>query len=122
MKKCRSLKWVGVALLVSLPVVIIIYRVFYAPDPCRTQATNELVVRYPGLKKLQHRQQRATEALLIRQRAQDVVVNLKMNSAQISPEQALQLSVQQVSELAALRKHQQQEFISLCHKLTGHSD
>jgi len=41
---------------------------------------------------------------------------------QISPEQALQLSMQQVGEVAALRKHQQQEFIALCHKLVDYPD
>lgn len=82
----------------------------------------ELAARYPGLKKLQQRQRRVTEALLVRQRAQDIVINLKMNSTQISPEQALQLSMQQVREVAALRKHQQQAFIALCHQLTDYPD
>jgi len=122
MKKYRSLKWIAGVLLVALIVIVAIFRVFHVSDLCMTSPTAELTARYPGLKKLQQRQQRLTEALLARQRAQDIVINLKMNSVQISPEQALQLSMQQVGEVAALRKHQQQEFIALCHKLVDYPD
>ena len=86
-------------------------------DPCSTETVEALVERYPQLKEIRERQQQETAKLLAMHRQQDVTVNLEMSSEQISPEEALKLSLLQIDQLAALRKRHSEEFKKLCHKV-----
>ncbi len=86
-------------------------------NPCLTKTTQELVTIYPDLNVLKKKHQLNTDKLLTLHRTQDVLINLKMTSEQIDPELALQISMQQVNELAAMRQAQEKEFNALCHNL-----
>lgn len=86
-------------------------------NPCLTKTAQELVTIYPELNALKKTHQLNTDKLLTLHRTQDVLINLKMTSEQIDPELALQISMQQVNEFAAMRQAQGNEFNALCHKL-----
>ena len=88
-------------------------------DPCLTQTVDALVEQYPRLKELREKQQNETAKLLAMQRQQDVIVNLEMSSEQMSPEQALRMSIGQIDQLAELRKHQSEEFRNMCHEVVS---
>lgn len=83
-------------------------------DPCSREDEQALVKRYPGLKELYTAQQAETEELLREHRRQDVRINLELSGQKIAPEDALRLSMQQIDELAALRKRQRAEFLRQC--------
>ena len=90
-------------------------------DPCLTETVEVLINRYPQLKDLKEKQQDETAKLLAMQRQQDLMVNLEMSSEQISPEQALRLSLGQIDQLAELRKRHSDEFKNLCHEVISKS-
>jgi len=112
-------KWIQVitlGLVISLVFMVVVLST-HPDDPCSTNSAQELTALYPDLNALAKKHQLDTDKLLTLHRTQDVLINLKMTSEQIDPEQALQISIQQVNELAVMRKFQADEFNALCHKL-----
>lgn len=107
---------VSLGLVLSLVLVAILLGV-KGDDPCSTMTAHELTAFYPELDELARKHQLETDKLLTLHRTQDVLVNLKMSSEQVDPEQALQISMRQVNELAAMRKAQMKEFDTLCRQL-----
>jgi len=98
--------WLLLAVLVGVGAIgggVYFATVFFKSDPCKTETEAVLLERYPQLKDLKARQQ-------------DVTVNIKMgHEAEVTPEQALQLSLIQADQLGALRKRQREEFDKMCH-------
>jgi hypothetical protein len=77
---------------------------------------------YPDLKHLRERQQNEMERLLEMHRRQDVIANLKMSNDEITPEQALRLSLDQGNQIAAMRDRQHQEFDNMCEAIVNKHD
>lgn len=103
------------ALVVALGLVALQH--FRATDPCLELEREALLSTYPELRELWERQQRETERLLARHRAQDVSVNVQLGAERITPEEALRLSLGQIDELAALRREHQEIFHRTCREL-----
>ncbi len=112
----RWAQWVSLGLVFSLVTLVVVLNV-KGDDPCKRMTTQELIAFYPELDELARKHQLETDKLLTLHRTQDVLVNLKMSSEQLDPEQALQISLRQVNEVAALRKAQAAEFEALCRKV-----
>lgn len=91
----------------------------YTADPCKTETQESLMEMYPDLKSLRERQQNEMERLLEMHRQQDVIANLKMSNDEITPEQALRLSLDQGNQIAAMRKRQHQEFNNMCEAIVN---
>lgn len=83
-------------------------------NPCLTETVDVLVGRYPQLKELKEKQQAEMAKLLAFHRQLDLNVNLEMSNEQVSPEQALRLSLIQLDQVATLRKNQAEAFNTLC--------
>lgn len=94
------------------------WRHFEAGDDCESADRETLISRYPALAELAERQRQETERLLALQRAQDMAVNVELGRDRISPEEALRLSLNQVNEIASLRKMHQEAFIQTCRELS----
>ena len=103
------------ALAVAIPGIIYIQRERH--DPCTHLSRTELAERYPRLAELLAQQSEESSRLLARQRTQDFEMNIEMNSKQISLEEALKASTQQVDEVAAMRKRHRQAFNAMCRKI-----
>ena len=88
-------------------------------NPCLTETVDVLIDRYPQLKELKDKQDDETEKLLEMHRQQDVIVNLKMSNAELSPDQALRISLGQIDQVAALRKRQHEEFKNMCQEVVA---
>lgn len=107
-----------VLLLVAvLAIPAFIYIQHQRHDPCTRLSRTELAQQYPRLAELLTRQSAETSRLLAQQRAQDFEMNIEMSSQQISMEEALKASTQQVDEVAALRKRHSEAFDALCRQL-----
>jgi hypothetical protein len=102
---------------VAIAVTGLIYVQKERHDPCTQLPRNELAERYPPLAELLEQQRVETTQLLARQRAEDFRMNVEMNSAQFSPEEALKASTQQIDEVAGMRERHKQAFEAMCHKL-----
>ncbi len=112
-------KWaqfVSLGLVFSLVLLVVVMNV-KRDDPCTTMSAQELIAFYPELDELARKHRLETDKLLTLHRTQDVLINLKMSSEQVDPEQALQISMRQVNDLAAMRKAQMAEFDALCREL-----
>ncbi len=119
MASAKLPKWAqltSLGLILAL-VLLVVALNFFRGDPCTNMTTAELVAFYPELDALARKHQLDTDKLLTLHRTQDVLVNLKMTSEQMDPERALQISMQQIKELAAMREAQLKEFNTLCRKL-----
>jgi len=86
-------------------------------DPCQKWSRTELAEIYLPLADLLERQRLESNQLLSRQRDQDFMINIDMNSEQITLEEALKASTQQIEAVAALRQQHSHEFDALCRKL-----
>ncbi|MDR2876580.1 MAG: hypothetical protein LBV36_00845 [Chromatiales bacterium] len=95
------------------------YRYFHAKDLCSAGVDREVLYSaYPSLRELSERQQQETERLLARQRAEDIAINQGIGEAgSLSPEEVLRMSVNQVSEIAALRREHRIAFEAQCRAL-----
>lgn len=117
-----SKKWWIWLILVSVCVAgvgVYLAAVVFKSDPCKTETEEVLIERYPQLKVLREKQQEETEKLLEMQRQQDVIINLKMGNEEISPDQALRFSLNQVDQLADLRKRHRKDFDKMCHEVVS---
>lgn len=94
------------------------WRHYAAADPCETADREALVARYPVLADLVERQRVESERLLVLQREQDMAVNQELSHDRISPEEALRLSLNQVNEIAALRRMHRAAFVQTCREVT----
>ncbi len=97
--------------------MVMVTPAWHRPSPCERETPAALAERFPELRALRARQRLETERLLNQQRVQDVIINMQMSSRKISPEEALRLSTGQVEALAALRRRQKAEFMTLCRRL-----
>jgi flagellar basal body-associated protein FliL len=114
--------WLLLAVLVGVGVIggaIYLATVVFKSDPCKTETEDVLIERYPQLKDLKESQTMMTEKLLEIQRQQDVTVNIRMGHEDITADQALQLSLIQADQLAALRKRQHEEFNRVCREVVA---
>ena len=109
-------QWVSLGLVFSLVLLVALLSV-KGDDPCKRMPARDLIAFYPELDELARKHRLQTDQLLTLHRTQDVLVNLKMSSEQIDPEEALRISLRQVKEVAALRKAQAEEFGALCRKV-----
>lgn len=112
------------ALLAGLLLVVAVlvfygYRHFHAADFCAGTDREMLYSSYPSLRDLAERQQRETERLLARHRAEDIAVNQELGEEGLTSEEALRMSVNQVEEIAALRREHRAAFERLCRDLAG---
>ncbi len=115
----KVLKW-GLVLVIAVAAVaggLMMVPVLRPASPCDTLSLQELVQRHPELQALRDRQRLETERLLARHRTEDVVINMQMSSQRISPEEALQRSMDQVQEVAELRSRQERDFRARCREL-----
>lgn len=90
-------------------------------NPCLTETQGVLMDRYPQLKELKDKQDDETEKLLEKHRQQDVIVNLKMSNAELSPDQALRISIGQIDQVAAMRKRQNEDFENMCQEVVANT-
>ena len=109
--------------LAALIVLVLVFaglawRHYGSADPCETADREALVVRYPALADLVERQRLESERLLVLQREQDMAVNQQLSQDGISPEEALRLSLNQVNEIAALRRMHRAAFVQVCREVT----
>ncbi len=117
----KMLKW-GIVLAVAASAVlgaVLMTPPLRAPSPCETKPKGELADLYPELQALLEQHRLETDRLLTRHRVQDVTINMLMSSQNITPEEALRLSMGQVDELAELRRRQDEAFMALCRRLVG---
>jgi hypothetical protein len=94
------------------------WRHYGAGDPCATADREALIARHPALADLAERQRAESERLLVLQREQDMAINLELSHDRITPEEALRLSLNQVNEIAALRRMHRDAFVRTCRELT----
>lgn len=94
------------------------WRHYGVGDPCETADREALIARYPVLAELVERQRLESERLLVLQREQDMAINLELSQDRISPEEALRLSLNQVNEIAALRRMHRGAFVQICREVT----
>jgi len=111
--------WLVVAIVLVAGTGIYFLTIKYTADPCKTETQESLMEMYPDLKSLRGRQQNEMERLLEMHRRQDVIANLKMSNDEITPEQALRLSLDQGNQIAAMRKRQHQEFNNMCEAIVN---
>ena len=102
-------------LIMAIPAIIYVQRERH--DPCTHLTRAQLAEKYPQLAELLAQQSVESSRLLARQRAQDFEMNLEMSDKQISLEDALKASTQQIDEVAAMRRHHSQVFDAMCRKL-----
>jgi uncharacterized membrane-anchored protein YhcB (DUF1043 family) len=114
--------WLIVAIVLVAGTGIYFLIIKYTADPCRTETQEALMEIYPDLKSLRERQQNEMERLLEMHRQQDVIANLKMSNDEITPEQALRLSLDQGNQIAAMRERQHQEFNNMCEAIVDKQD
>ena len=115
----KVLKW-GLVLVIAVAAVaggLMMVPALRPASPCDRQSLQELVQRHPELQALLDRQRLETERLLARHRAEDVMINMQMSSQRISPEEALRRSMEQVQEVAELRRRQERDFRARCREL-----
>lgn len=106
--------WLVLAGLCIAGIILYVQYVRKESNPCLTETVDVLVGRYPQLKELKEKQQTEMAKLLAFHRQLDLNVNLEMSNEQVSPEQALRLSLIQLDQVATLRKNQAEAFNSLC--------
>jgi flagellar basal body-associated protein FliL len=113
--------WIGIILAVVVIAVISLYLLsdIFESNPCDTETVEVLIGRYPQLKDLKTRQEHQMEKLLEIQRQQDVIVNLQMSSDKLSADTALRLSLDQVAQVAAVRKRQHEQFDKMCRDIVS---
>lgn len=109
----------GLLLLAAVVLALYGYRYFSAGDLCASADRETLYSSYPPLRELAERQQLETERLLARQRAEDIATNQELGGESITPEEALRMSVNQVNEIAALRREHRAAFQRMCRELAG---
>ncbi len=115
----KVLKW-GLVLVIAVAAVaggLMMVPALRPASPCDILSPQELVQRHPELQALLDRQRLETERLLARHRAEDVMINMQMSSQRISPEEALRRSMDQVQEVAELRRRQERDFRARCLEL-----
>lgn len=103
------------ALAIAIPAVIYVQRERH--DPCTHLTRTELAERYPRLAELLAQQSAESSQLLARQRAQDFEMNVEMNDKQISLEDALNASTQQIDEVAGMRERHRKAFDAMCRQV-----
>jgi len=102
-------------LAIAIPGILYIQRERH--DPCTHLTRTQLAEKYPQLADLLAQQNAESSQLMARQRAQDFEMNLEMNDKQISLEEALQASTQQIDEVAGMRERHRKAFDAMCRKL-----
>lgn len=115
-------KRAALALIVTVAVVLVgagvgVSKLLRHADPCRDLGSGALLQRYPTLRELAEQQKAETEALLRQHRRQDVRINLQLGGEEMTVEEAMQLSLQQIEELSALRERHQAELVERCQEL-----
>ena len=111
--------WLVLSALAIFGVSQYLLYVKHKSDPCVNETVDALSRQYPQLNDLRERHQAETAKLLAMHRQQDVMVNLQMSTEQVSPEEALRISIGQIDQVAVLRKRQHDQFDKLCHEVVS---
>lgn len=98
-------------------VAIVMYYQAQRFDPCQRLSRTELANIYLPLAELLEQQKLENNQLLSQQRDQDFMMNIEMTGAEVSPEEALIASTEQIEAVAALRRRHSEEFDELCSQL-----